>query len=196
MLRKSFITIAAMAVGGSSAWGQTNVINEGVGRPGDAACGSANGNCNLIQLQKFNNVSASGSLPAGTNALGSVVISGGATLGATQYRLVGGTTASNNANGVKLSSGVIYDLTVIQPTAVAGQLKMYDAATTTPTCSSTTNLVVSYPIQANTITPGLHLTFPVGKQFLNGISFCATGGTSDVDNSNWTTGISISMDYK
>ena len=103
--------------------------------------------------------------------------------------------ASNNATNVKSTPGVVYDITITQTTTTLGDLRLYDSASS-PTCSSATGVIGNWAVQSNAVSPGMHLTFPVGKVFANGISFCLTGAVADNDNTNFVTGAQVNMDYK
>ncbi len=119
--------------------------------------------------------------------------SASATGGATPYHVA--SAASNNSTNVKNAPGTVYDLTIIQTTTTLGDFRFYDSASA-PTCSSATGVVNNLPVQSNAISPGLHLNYPAGKLFANGISFCYTGAIADNDNTNAATGVQIQIDYK
>lgn len=114
--------------------------------------------------------------------------------GATPFHAL--SAASNNATSLKQEPGTVYDITIIQTTTTLGDFRLYDTAANPPTCSSATGVVANYALQSNATTPGLHLTFPLGKAFANGIGFCLTGAVADNDNSNFVTGVQINVDYK
>jgi hypothetical protein len=122
-----------------------------------------------------------------------VAPSASASGGATPYHV--GSAASNNSTNVKASAGTVYDLTIINTTTTLGDFRFYDSASA-PTCSSATGVVNNLPVQSNVISPGLHLNYPGGKLFANGISFCYTGAVADNDNTNAATGVQINIDYK
>lgn len=128
--------------------------------------------------------------PGTTNGVSFVAAALG---GATPYHLL--SAASNNSTNVKASAGTVYDITIIQTTTTLGDFRFYDSASA-PTCSSSTGVVNNYAIQSNATSPGLHLTFPSGKNFVNGISFCLTGAVADNDNTSFVTGVQINMNYK
>jgi len=109
------------------------------------------------------------------------------------YHLLSAATA--NSTNVKSSAGVIHDITITQTTTTLGDFRLYDSATA-PTCSSATGVIGNWAVQSNAVSPGMHLTFPNGKVFVNGISFCLTGAVADNDNTNFTTGVQVNMDYK
>lgn len=105
--------------------------------------------------------------------------------------------ASNNATNVKNAAGTLYSVTVTQSTTTAMELKLYNTSSS-PTCSSATSLVDIIPIPSNATSPGYHLTYPVGRAFATGISFClvAFGApAAGTDNSNAVTGATVSMTY-
>lgn len=116
--------------------------------------------------------------------------------GASPYHLLV-STASTNSNNVKGSAGTVYSITVVQTTTTLGDLRIYDSSTA-PTCSSSTNMVHNIPIQSNATSPGVHLTFPTGLKFSNGIGFCFTGAVADNDSTNWggtASGVAINIGY-
>lgn len=104
---------------------------------------------------------------------------------------------SNNATNVKGSAGTLYTLTVTQSTTTAVELKLYNSSSS-PTCSSATGLIDIIPIPSNATSPGVHLTYPVGRAFSTGVSFClvAFGNpAAGTDNGNAVVGITVSMTY-
>jgi len=103
--------------------------------------------------------------------------------------------ASTNATMCRASPGTVYDMTLINTTAVIYYLRMYDLAAT-PTCSSATGFVESVPIPASTSGGGVQRIFPVGHWFATGIGFCLTGGGSSTDNTNAATGVYITIGYR
>jgi hypothetical protein len=116
-----------------------------------------------------------------------------ATGGATPYHFL--STASTNSHNVKDSAGTVYAVVVIstQATAIA-YLKFYDIATA-PTCASDT---VVFTIATPTLATGaaVTITFPTGLAFATGIGYCITGAAADNDNTNATTGVTLSLAYK
>ena len=105
----------------------------------------------------------------------------------------GGTSASNNATLVKNSAGEWCVLSPINTSTSIGYLKLYDSSSS-PTCSSATNLKHVYPVppaQASGQAGGFTLPMPSGEQYSNGLAYCVVGGGLDTDNSNAPTGIFI-----
>ena len=116
--------------------------------------------------------------------------------GTNPYTLPTGTAVNQPfviATNVKASPGVLWDVTIIQTTTTLGDFRLYDSASA-PTCSSATGVVGNYPVQSNATSPGLHLPFPAGKKFVNGIAFCLTGAVADNDNTNFVTGVQLNLD--
>jgi hypothetical protein len=137
-----------------------------------------------------------GATPSGTNRIGFVTLQADTTGGATSFHAL--SAPSNNSTNVKASAGTVYSLTVINPTATLGDFRFVDSASA-PTCSLGTGVIANYAVQPNTTSPGLHLTFPYGKLFTNGISFCLTGVTgtvTDNDNTSFVIGAQINIEWK
>jgi hypothetical protein len=119
----------------------------------------------------------------------------GTTGGATPYHYL--SAASTNATNVKATAGTLYSLSLINTTATLYYLRLYDIATSAPTCSSATGVVHNIPIPANTAGAGVVLNMDgVGMLFANGIGFCLTGAFSDTDTTNAATGVAVNLTYK
>lgn len=100
------------------------------------------------------------------------------------------TGSSTNSTNIKGSAGTLYRFSVDQLGSVAGNLRFYDT-TSTPTCSSASNMVAKFWISgATTASSAFEPGGAVGLKFINGISFCFTGAKGSADNTNWggTTG--------
>lgn len=189
MLRKILVTFAALLAIGGLALSQTTVFNEGVGRPSDAAWTTGNGTIIALLKNMANAYAAAiptcGSLPLCVTIGGTFPVSnsiGGAT-GYT-FNMV---TASANSQVVKNASGTMYEFTIVQGTTTPGSLRFYNSGSS-PTCSSSTNLIREVLIQSNATTGGVVITasFPTGLQFTNGISFCFTGDVAGTyTGANW-----------
>jgi len=110
--------------------------------------------------------------------------------GATPTHVV--STASTNATAIKTTGGTVYSVTGINTNATTAFLKLYDVATGTPTCNTST-VVATYPMVQNVPFSAPSI---VGKNFVNGIGLCITGAIADNDNTNATTGIAVSVDFK
>jgi len=136
------------------------------------------------------------SVPAGSATIGGTVPVAGTT-GAALSSTWLASAASNNATNVKASAGTLYSVTVTQSTTTAMELKLYNTSTS-PTCSSGTSLIDIIPIPSNATSPGYHLTYPVGRAFSTGISYClvAFGNpAATTDNGNAVVGATLSMTY-
>lgn len=133
--------------------------------------------------------------PTGSGA--TVSLQATTTGGCTPYHLPGGSGASNNATAIKASAGAtLCSMQVENTTATIYYLRLYDTASS-PTCSSATGAVGSWPIPASTLTGGISLNLgPYGLAFANGIGFCITGGGADTDNTNAATGVWLNASYK
>ena len=170
--------------------------NTNIGPPGTTACATDTGSCSINALEQRlaqRLTTINGTLGTLMQATGGTVQSvSGATGGATPFHAL--SAATNNSTNIKASAGTVYGVTIVQTTTTLGDFRFYDSASA-PTCSSATGAVNNYAIQSNANSPGFHLTFPVGKKFVNGIGFCLTGAVADNDNTNFVTGVQINVDY-
>lgn len=138
----------------------------------------------------------SSAIPAGANTIGNAVPVAGTTGGALSSTWLP-SAANTNTTNVKASAGTLYSVTVTQSTTTAMELKLYNLASA-PTCSSATGVVDIIPIPSNATSPGFHLTYPVGRAFATGISFClvAFGNpAATTDTGNAVVGATVSMTY-
>lgn len=99
--------------------------------------------------------------------------------GASVSRVVSG--ASNNATVVKASAGRVLAISVNNVNASARYLKLYDKATTPAPATDNALLKLVIPLAA---TSAVHLAFPGGVKFANGIGFALVTGISDTDNTS------------
>ena len=168
--------------------------NADIGAATDTTVYNGSGGCTLTACLKGLYAVQTSSLPAGSAIIGGAIPTAGASGGATPYHLL--STASTNATNVKNGTGTLYSITVINNTATAADLRIYNTASS-PTCSSGTGVVANYGIQANTTSPGLSINLgAVGMALSTGISFCLTAydGT-DTNNSNAPTGLQVNLTY-
>lgn len=105
------------------------------------------------------------------------------------------TTAATNALNCKASAGNLYELIALNPTATVIYLRLYNSSGT-PTCSSATGFLQSFPVPANTAGTGYTIPIPVGLGMATGIGWCATGGGSSTDNTNGVAGVYLTAIYK
>ncbi len=139
-------------------------------------------------------LSQGGAVLSASNGIPTQAVAG-ATGGATPYHLL--SAATTNATNVKATAGTLYSLSLINTTATIYYLRLYDIATSAPTCSSATGVVENIPIPANVAGAGVVLHFgSMGMLFANGIGFCLTGGFSDTDTTNAATGVAVNLTYK
>lgn len=89
--------------------------------------------------------------------------------------------ASNNATVVKASAGRVLAISVNNVNASARYLKLYDKATTPAPATDNALLKLVIPLAA---TSAVHLAFPGGVKFANGIGFALVTGISDTDNTS------------
>lgn len=102
------------------------------------------------------------------------------------------TAASTNSTSVKASAGTLYVLTALNTNAATQFIKFYNTAAG-PTCNSDTVLLTFAAVQ----NVPLYINFgPAGTAFGTGIGMCVTGAAADNDNTNATTGGTISIVYK
>ena len=106
------------------------------------------------------------------------------------------------AQTCKASAGTVYDIQITSNVASGSgaYLKFYDAASP-PTCGASAGTPVGrYPVPANATSSnegGATITFPVGKAFVNGIYWCATGGLADNDATALTANtVAVNVDFK
>lgn len=137
-------------------------------------------------------VALDGPIPAGSAAIGSVTVSGTATVtpaNATAYSAV--TTASTNGANVKNAAGNLYEITCSNPTATPVYVKLYNKASA-PTVGTDVP-ILTIVVAANStvlLQPGV-----VGKRFATGISIAATGAIAASDATNAVAGVQISATY-
>jgi hypothetical protein len=130
-----------------------------------------------------------------TNAAAPANIAASSTGGATPFHYL--SAASTNATNIKTTAGTVYALSVVNTSATVYYLRMYDIATSAPTCSSPTGVVHNYPIPGATTGAGIAIPIgTMGENYANGIGFCLTSGFSDSDNGSAVTGIAINGSYK
>lgn len=137
-------------------------------------------------------VALDGPIPAGSAAIGSVTVSGTATVtpaNATAYSAV--TTASTNGANVKNAAGNLYEITCSNPTATPVYVKLYNKASA-PTVGTDVP-ILTIVVAANSTVP-LQLGV-VGKRFATGISIAATGAIAASDATNAVAGVQISATY-
>lgn len=133
---------------------------------------------------------ATGAIPAGTNAIGTLT-------GSTAYGLQ--SAASTNSTSVKGSAGVLKAMNLINTTTTIYYLRMYNLASA-PTCSSATGFVRTWPIPpaaSSGLAGGIAANLGAGgTTFSTGIAFCLTGGPTSTDNTNAATGVFVNLDFQ
>lgn len=100
-------------------------------------------------------------------------------------------TASTNSNLVKTGVTTLYSVTAVNTNAATAWLKFYNV-TAAPTCNTSTVVATIALVQNIPVTAA----FPIGVTHGNGLGLCITGAAADSDNSNATTGITVSVSYK
>lgn len=104
-------------------------------------------------------------------------------------------TASTNAFSCKAQAATLYDLSGVNTTATLAYLRIYNLATS-PTCSSATGFVATFPIPASASGASLVRPFVAGRVFSAGIAWCITGGGSSTDNTNAPAGVYVTVSAK
>ena len=100
-------------------------------------------------------------------------------------------TASTNAVLIKSTAGSLYELSIVNPTATAAWLKLYNKSTVAVPGTDTPIAVVSMP--ANSV---LQMEFgSIGKRFSSGISLAITGAQALLDTTNAVAGVQVTGTY-
>lgn len=107
----------------------------------------------------------------------------------TTYNVV--TTASTNSAVVKATAGMLYEITISNPTATAAYVKLYNKATA-PTVGT------DVPVLTQAVAAGatVALSFgQVGKRFATGIGIACTAAAAATDTGVSVAGIQINATY-
>jgi hypothetical protein len=133
-------------------------------------------------------------LPAGTNSIGGVTLTGSTTGGASSYHLVAANTT--NATSVKASAGTLKGIQAFNSGSVVAYLKLYNKASA-PTVGTDT-VVKTIAIPASSTGAGVVVPLPPeGLAFGTGIAFAITGLVADTDTTAVAaSSINIELDYK
>lgn len=107
----------------------------------------------------------------------------------TTYNAV--TTASTNAAAVKASAGMLYELTISNPTATPVYVKLYNKASA-PTVGTDVP-VLTIPVAANSTVQ--YDLGQVGKRFATGIAIATTGAIAATDTTNAVAGVQNNLTY-
>lgn len=111
----------------------------------------------------------------------------------TTYNLV--TTASTNAAIVKASAGMLYEITISNPTATAAYVKLYNKASAPTVGTDIPVLTISVPATSTTTMPVAIPFGQVGKRFATGIAISCTAAAAATDTANAVAGIQINATY-
>jgi hypothetical protein len=119
-------------------------------------------------------------LPAGTNAIGDVGLSGARTSGGTTlYKNI---DVDESEDEVKGTAGQVYWIHAMNLTASPLYLKLYNATAASVTVGTTVpDLTFPIPTQGDTNGAGFTLSIPNGIAFSTAISIAATTGVADND---------------
>lgn len=99
--------------------------------------------------------------------------------------------ASTNSTNCKAAAGNVYGMYLLNTTTTVYYLRIYNSSSA-PTCSSATGFIQSWPVPpagAAGQTGGFSFSFPTGRAYTTGISYCLTAGSSSTDNTNAAVGI-------
>jgi hypothetical protein len=111
----------------------------------------------------------------------------------TTYNLV--TTASNNLAFMKASAGVLYEITVSNPTATACYIKLYNKTSAPVVASDVPVMTIAIPATAAGVGEKSFNFGAVGKRFATGISIAVVGAAVATDATNAVAGIQINATY-
>ena len=164
-----------------------------LGAPADAAWSSGSGT--MVSLLKNIAGGVAGSIPAGTNTIGSVSLVPKTSGGLTMYFVQPG--ASDNHANIKNGAGQVYHISATNNSATVNYLRLYNAATGFNGCNSATNLVGQWAIPASTSGAGIVVAdFGAGIAFSTGISICVSSGYATTDTTNATaSAMSVNIGY-
>ena len=150
-------------------------VTSAVGLP----VGDAGGSLTVDNAGTFA-VQVSSALPAGTNLVGDVGLSGARTSGGTTiFRSI---DLDETEEEIKSTAGQVYWITAFNLTASVLYLKFYNATAATVVVGTTTP-VLTFPIptQGDTNGAGFVLAIPNGIAFGTAITVAATTGIADTD---------------
>lgn len=137
-------------------------------------------------------VALDAAIPAGSNAIGAVTITGSATVTpttGTPYALT--TAATTNAAVVKASAGSLFEVAITNTTAAAIVVKLYNKATA-PTVGTDVPLL-AVPVAVGSVAT---IGFPeIGKRFSAGIAIATTAAIATTDVAAISAGAIISATY-
>lgn len=111
----------------------------------------------------------------------------------TPYNVV--TTASTNSAVVKATAGILYEITISNPTATAAYVKLYNKNTAPVVGTDVPVMTISVPATSATTMP-VSLTFgQIGKRLAAGIGIACTAEAAATDTGVSVAGIQISATY-
>ncbi len=106
-------------------------------------------------------------------------------------------TAGDNYARIKNGAGQVYKITVTNNSATVNYLRLYNTASATTICSSSSNIVYQVAIPASTTVGGISDSWPQGMAFATGIGICVTSGYALTDTTNATaSAMSVNIGYK
>lgn len=111
----------------------------------------------------------------------------------TTYNVV--TAASTNSAVVKASAGMLYEITISNPTATAAYVKLYNKTTAPVVGTDVPVMTITAPATSATTLP-VAITFgQVGKRFATGIGIACTAAAAATDTGVSVVGIQINATY-
>ena len=111
----------------------------------------------------------------------------------TTYNVV--TAASTNSAVVKASAGMLYEITISNPTATAAYVKLYNKTTAPVVGTDVPVMTISVPATSATTMPISLIFGQVGKRFATGIGIACTAAAAATDTGVSVGGIQINATY-
>ena len=111
----------------------------------------------------------------------------------TTYNVV--TAASTNSAVVKASAGMLYEITISNPTATAAYVKLYNKTTAPVVGTDVPVMTISVPATSATTMPVSLIFGQVGKRFATGIGIACTAAAAATDTGVSVVGIQINATY-
>ena len=126
---------------------------------------------------------------------GSVTVGGTPTVSVsslpTGISLTRTSTASTNASLIKSAAGSLFELSLVNPTATAGWLKLYSKSTSPVPGTDVPVTVISMPANS-----ALQMDFgAIGKRFSSGMGLAITGAQALLDTTNTVAGLQVTGTY-
>lgn len=161
----------------ASVWYQRVKLTDGTA---DSSTPIASGNGTATNALRMTWASDAPALPAGTNVIGDVGLSGARTSGGTTlYKNI---DVDETEDQVKASAGQIFWIHAVNLSATIKFLKIYNATAASVTVGTTVpDLTFPIPTQGDTNGAGFVIAIPNGIAFSTAITIAATTGVADND---------------